>query len=168
MNTAIILTALVVAAVLAFTPRIRDSSAWKATVTPLSSIMGSGFLVAAPLIAAEAGVYAPLALAALLIVAFAIGGMIRFNIRFAEPEPASGPGDDAGEHRAHRDHFQRTRANWTSLERWGAGSFEQLSHVVLAGAYIISVTYYLQLLSAFLLDRFGVHDLMWSRVTTWA
>ena len=39
MNAAIIVVALVVAAVLAFTPRIRTSSSWKATVTPLSSIM---------------------------------------------------------------------------------------------------------------------------------
>lgn len=90
MNAAIVVVALVVAAVFAFTPRIRTSSAWKATVTPLSSIMGSGFLVSAPLVAAEAGVYAPFAMASLLVLAFAIGSMIRFNIRFAEPEPGRG------------------------------------------------------------------------------
>jgi len=162
MNAAIVVVALVMAAVFAFTPRIRTSSAWKATVTPLSSIMGSGFLVSAPLIAAEAGVYAPFAMAALLLVAFAIGSMIRFNIRFAEPEP--GPDDGVPGHRAHRGHHQRTRAYWTSHERHLVRSLEQLSHVVLAGAYVISVTYYLQLMSAFLLDRFGVSDLLWSRV----
>jgi len=96
------------------------------------------------------------------LVAFAIGSMIRFNIRFAEPEP--GPDDGVPGHRAHRGHHQRTRAYWTSHERHLVRSLEQLSHVVLAGAYVISVTYYLQLMSAFLLDRFGVSDLLWSRV----
>ncbi|MCB9730027.1 MAG: hypothetical protein H6744_10165 [Deltaproteobacteria bacterium] len=166
-SAAIIIGALLVAALLALTPRIRRSSAWKATVTPLSSIMGSGFLVSAPLVAAEAGLYAPLAMAGLLVVAFAIGGMIRFNIRYAEPE-AEGGGEpsDAGSdaHRAHRGHHQRSRGHWSGAQPRLTGTLEKASHVVLAVAYVVSVTYYLQLLSAFALDRFGVADLLWSRV----
>ena len=56
MSAFIIATAALVAALLAFTPKVRASRAWKATVTPLSSIMGSGFLVSAPLVAAAVGV----------------------------------------------------------------------------------------------------------------
>ena len=83
--------------------------------------------------------------------------MIRFNIRFAEPRDEDG--DDEDEHRLHRGHHQSSEPHWTGVERKVARPLEQLSHVVLAGAYVVSVTYYLQLLSAFVLDRFGVHDL---------
>ncbi len=177
MNALIILIALLVATPLAFAPRVRASRAWKATVTPLSSIMGSGFLVSAPLVAAEAGVYAPLAMAALLLVAFTVGAMIRFNIRFAEPAvaaPASGavgpdatghtPHEATTEHRADVSHFLRSVPHWISSDPRLTRTIEQLSHVVLAGAYVISVTYYLQLMSVFVLDHFGVHDPLWSRL----
>ncbi|MCA9609310.1 MAG: hypothetical protein KC619_27100 [Myxococcales bacterium] len=164
MGIAIVITALVVAGVLALTPRIRDSRAWKATVTPLSSIMGSGFLVSAPLVAAEAGVYAPLAMGALLAVAFAIGSMIRFNIRYAEGALEE-EGQD-GEHRMHRGHQHATVGHWSSTERTAARWLERGSHVVLAGAYVVSVSYYLQLLAAFVLDRLGIHDELWSRIGT--
>ena len=46
----IIVVALMLAAYLAFSKRLSTSSSWKATVTPLASIMGSGFLVSAPLL----------------------------------------------------------------------------------------------------------------------
>ncbi len=164
MSAAIAVAALAVAAVLAFTPRIRDSRAWKATVTPLASIMGSGFLVSAPLVAGEAGVYAPFAMAALLITAFSIGAMIRFNIRYAEPIFEGG--EEEGEHRLHRGHQELSETHWLPDGEHLTKPLEQLSHVVLAGAYTVSVTYYLQLLSAFVLDRFGVHDVVWQRVTT--
>ena len=174
MNVFIVITALVVAGALALTPQLRRSTAWKATVTPLSSIMGSGFLVSAPLVATEVGVYAPFAMIALLVVAFAIGAIIRFNIRFAEPDGSdSSDGSDsdsasAKQHRAHRSHHERSLVHWRALVRHPANTLEQISHVVLAGAYIISVTYYLQLLSAFVLDRFGVTDLLISRAMTTA
>ncbi len=191
MDAVIVVTALAVAGVLALTPRLRASRSWKATVTPLSSIMGSGFLVSAPLLAGEAGVYSPLAMAGLLLVAYGIGSLIRFNIRYAEPELEDT--DDHREHRLHRGHHARTQAHWQShepghapestqrteprqqtepseelegIERRVARPIEQLSHIVLTGAYVISVTYYLQLLSAFVLDRFGVHNLTASRLTT--
>lgn len=160
----VLVTAVATAAVLAFTPRIRSSRAWRATVTPLSSIMGSGFLVCAPLLAGEAGLFAPVAMAVLLLVAFAVGSMIRFNIRYAEPELEDD--DEPGEHRLHRGHRQCSRSHWSRLEQRVAAPVERASHVVLAGAYAVSVTYYLQLLAAFVLDRLGMHDLIAGRVLT--
>jgi hypothetical protein len=44
-NAVIIIFALLLAGHLAFSKRLGTSSNWKATVTPLASIMGSGFLV---------------------------------------------------------------------------------------------------------------------------
>jgi hypothetical protein len=164
-NAALVLGALAVAAVFAFTPRLRSSSAWKATVTPLSSIMGSGFLVCAPLVATEVGVWAPLAMAALLAIAFAIGTAIRFNVLHAETD--LGDKDCSEEHTAHRGHHERTGGHWKDeQERRIATWTERLSHVVLAGAYVISATYYLQLLSAFTLDRVGIEGSVWSRSLT--
>ncbi len=117
---------------LAFSPRLTKSSNWQATVTPLASIMGSGFLVSAPLLAGIVGNLALFCMAMLLVVAYLVGGAIRFNIRHFEP-----------------------------IENKGHGLAQDLaflSRIVLTGAYFISITYYLQLLAAFLLNALGVHD----------
>ncbi len=55
LSTIIIVVALAMGAYLAFSKRLGASSSWKATVTPLASIMGSGFLVSAPLLAGIVG-----------------------------------------------------------------------------------------------------------------
>jgi hypothetical protein len=68
LNVVIIVTALVLASYLAFSKRLAGSSSWKATVTPLASIMGSGFLVSAPLLAGIVGNLALFCMAALLLV----------------------------------------------------------------------------------------------------
>jgi hypothetical protein len=124
---------------LAFSTRLARSEGWKATVTPLASIMGSGFLVVAPLLADSVGYFAVLCMGGLLLLAYAVGGAIRFNIRHFEPI----------EH-------QRGPAQTVSF----------VSRIVLAGAYFISVTYYLQLLSAFLLNAFGYSSELWSNIIT--
>ncbi|MGB3385624.1 MAG: hypothetical protein WBA64_13270 [Marinomonas sp.] len=124
---------------LAFSTRLARSEGWKATVTPLASIMGSGFLVVAPLLADSVGYFAVLCMGVLLLLAYAVGGAIRFNIRHFEPI----------EH-------QRGPAQTVSF----------VSRIVLAGAYFISVTYYLQLLSAFLLNAFGYSSELWSNIIT--
>ncbi len=126
--------------------------------------MGSGFLVSAPLVASVTGLWAPVAMAALLVVAYGIGAMIRFNIRYAEDLSDQAP--PSREHRLHRGHRDRTRRSWEPAERTVAVSAEKASHVILAGAYVISVSYYLQLLSAFVLDQLGVHDASWNRLGT--
>lgn len=128
LNFYIIAIALVITLFLAFSRKLAHSESWKATVTPLASIMGSGFLVVAPLLAESVGYFAVLCMGVLLILAYAVGSAIRFNIRHFEPI----------EH-------QKGYAQAVSF----------VSRIVLAGAYFISVTYYLQLLSAFLLKAFG-------------
>lgn len=126
---------------LAFSPKLSSSKPWKATLTPLASIMGSGFLVVAPLLANTVGYYAVFCMGVLLLLSYAVGSAIRFNIRHFEPvEHQKGP----------------------------AQSVSFISRIVLAAAYFISVTYYLQLLSAFLLKAFGYESDFWSNVITTA
>lgn len=136
---------------LVFSRSLARSSAWKATVTPLASIMGSGFLVCAPLLYDNVGNWATLAMAGLLALAYAIGSVIRFNIRQAEPL-LNAPGPScAGSPKEHRLHKSHCETGLRVLVQEVASFLEKLSHVVLAGAYVISVSYYLQLLASFAL-----------------
>ena len=68
-----------------FHPRLLKNQSWQATLTPLSSIIGSGFLIIAPMLASVIGIYSPIAVTGIVILAYAIGGVIRFNIIHAEP-----------------------------------------------------------------------------------
>jgi len=132
LNIVVIAVALALAGYLAFSRRLARSSAWKATVTPLASIMGSGFLVSAPLLAGIAGNLAVACMAVLLVLAYAVGSAIRFNIRHFEP-----------------------------IENRGHGPAQDVAfaaRIALAGAYFVSVTYYLQLLAAFVLNAAGVES----------
>lgn len=113
---------------------VRNSKGWSATVTPLASIIGSGFLVSVPLLASAIGVWAVAAVVALTALAFLIGGAIRYNIEHGEP---LFEGAEAG-------HSIR--------------SIETLSHFVLIAAYFISVAYYLVLLATFGLKLVGSSD----------
>ena len=139
LNFSIVTIALCVFLYLAFSPRLARIEGWRATVTPLASIMGSGFLVVAPLLADSVGYFAVFCMGILLLLSYSVGSAIRFNIRHFEPI----------EH-------QRGPAQTVSF----------VSRIVLAGAYFISVTYYLQLLSAFLLKAFGYESELWSNVIT--
>jgi len=132
LNAVIIIVALALGGYLAFSRRLATSSNWKATVTPLASIMGSGFLVSAPLLGGLVGNLALVCMAMLLVLAFMVGGAIRFNIRHFEPIENSGHGL--------------------------AQNIAFLSRIVLVGAYFISVTYYLELLAAFSLKTVGVQS----------
>jgi hypothetical protein len=147
----VILVALSAGGILLFNRRLAASSLWRATVTPLASIMGSGFLVCAPLLYANVGNYAVLAMAGLLCLAYAVGSVIRFNIQYGEPffEKRKVPVDiDRKDHRLHVAH----RGVASGVEAAEATEFlERASHVVLSGAYCVSVSYYLQLLASFAL-----------------
>jgi hypothetical protein len=120
-----------------FAPRLRSSKAWRATVTPLASIIGSGFLVSVPLLAEDVGNWAIVAMALLVCVSYFVGSAIRFNIRHAEPLLSAG------------------RLN---AEMRFTVSLERFSHFVLAFAYFVSVAYYLVLLGNFLLKGADVQS----------
>src|SRR5210317_2440383 len=92
LTAVIILVALALGGYLAFSRRLAASSNWKATVTPLASIMGSGFLVSAPLLGGLVGNLALVCMALLLVLAYLVGGAIRFNIRHFEPIENKGRG----------------------------------------------------------------------------
>lgn len=109
-------------------PKLRNLEAWRATVTPLASIIGSGFLVVIPLFGHTLGSYAPLAMAAVLALAYGVGYVIRFNIRHVEGAIR----DDA----------------FLTLLEYAAS-------LVLALAYFVSVAFYLLLLASFVLQTLG-------------
>jgi len=102
--------------------RTGRSRAWAAAVAPLASIIGSGFLISAPLLGRLMGGYAPLGMAALLLLAAGFGGAVRRNIAHIE-------GD------AHAPRLAR--------------GLDRLSELALVFAYLVSVAYYLSLLAAF-------------------
>ncbi|HJZ79817.1 MAG TPA: hypothetical protein VKD91_05710, partial [Pyrinomonadaceae bacterium] len=56
-----------------------------ARATPLASIFGSGFLVIVPILNGAVGPYSIVAMACVCTLAYAMGSVIRFNIRHAEP-----------------------------------------------------------------------------------
>lgn len=124
-----------------FHPHILRSKAWRATVTPLASIIGSGFLVAGPLLGMTAGRWAVLAMAGLCAMAWLFGSAIRHNIAQVEPlldADGDGKWDD-------------------SAPRW-LPTMERLSDLALAFAYFISVAYYINLFAAFGLRLVDVQD----------
>lgn len=115
--------------------RVRGNSLWRATVTPLASIIGSGFLIVAPLLSDLSGKWAPFAMAGIVALAWGLGSVVRFNIRHAEPVLAAG--------------------NETRALRWA----EDASRMALALAYIVSVTFYLRLMASFVMDAADVHSI---------
>ncbi len=121
LNIAILLT-VVLAGGAMLLPGLRKSRTWRAMVTPLASIIGSGFLILGPLLQASYGKYAPLAMVVLCLVAWSFGAAIRYSIAERARSPAPG------------------RA---------VSRLDRASEVVLGLAYIISVAYYLNLFGAF-------------------
>lgn len=122
--------ALTVTGILSFTG-IARSTTWRAMVTPLASIIGSGFLICGPLLAKEFGSAAIVAEAALLVIAYAVGAVVRFNIAHVESYLANSRFHD--------------RAAWLA----------RINQVVLSLAYAVSVAYYLKLLAEFSLQPFS-------------
>lgn len=81
--TVALIGALLVTVALTF-GKFARSDGWHATITPLASIIGSGFLICGPLLAREFGGAALDAMAVLLAIAYAAGAVIRFNIIHVE------------------------------------------------------------------------------------
>ncbi|RMG18866.1 MAG: hypothetical protein D6731_01035 [Planctomycetota bacterium] len=125
--------------------RLRVNGLWRATVTPLASIIGSGFLVVVPLLGHTVGGFAFFAMALVVALAYAIGAAVRFNIRHVEPLLAV-----------------KGEAPRLLVRVEAAGD------LALALAYFVSVTFYLRLLSAFVLRglAFDEHSLLAEVLTT--
>lgn len=129
---------------LLFRPHLFTSDKWRATVTPLASIIGSGFLVVAPLLHHIVNGYAAVAMLVVVALSYAIGYVLRYNIRHVEPILDSRGG--------HRTLFFT----------------EQVANLALAVAYLISVAFYLRLMASFLLQAIGVEDDFSANVITTA
>ncbi|WP_457605699.1 hypothetical protein [Nitratifractor sp.] len=140
-NILVIATTLLVTLLL-FSKPVEKSSWWAATVIPLASIIGSGFLVIAPILQMRVGKYAEIAMLMLVLTAYAIGAAIRFNIRYVEPKLAAGTLHPS------------------------AHLFEGLSQWALSFAYIVSVTYYLSLFGDFVLRGVNRVDPTLSHIIT--
>ena len=122
METALILLLTLATGALLAWPRLARAPLWRAALTPLASIIGSGFLVLGPILNTSYGGWAPAVMGARCLVPYGFGAAIRHNIaRRACPGPRS-----------------RTEALLEGLASW-----------VLAFAYFISVAYYLNLFGAF-------------------
>jgi len=119
-------------------PRLIRAPLWRATVTPLASIIGSGFLVAGPVLGHTAGNWAWLAMFGLCAVAYLFGSAIRRNILLVEPILANGPP--------------------TTIF-----VLERCSDLALAFAYFVSVAFYLNLLASFGLRGLGIIDVELTR-----
>lgn len=119
LNTALIIGFAVLVGSVLMHRALRTNILWRAMITPLASIIGSGFLILGPLLARNYGLWAPVAMLCLCGVAWGFGMSIRANIaRIGEgPAPAS--------------------------------LAERLSGSLLAVAYVISAAYYLNLFGAF-------------------
>ncbi|MGZ9811240.1 hypothetical protein ACXN5S_12330 [Pseudoroseicyclus sp. H15] len=125
MENALIVVAVVVTGGILLWPRVFRAPLWRATVTPLASIIGSGFLILGPVLNAEYGAWAPAVMAALCVVAWAFGSAIRTNIASIEAVKDRG----------------RSVAALEGASQW-----------VLAFAYVIAVAYYLNLFGAFAVE----------------
>jgi hypothetical protein len=137
--TSFILATIVAAGVLLLHPRLANAKNWRAAITPLASIIGSGFLVLGPILDASYGYLAPLVMAALCFVAFLFGAAIRFNIAAIEAEPE----------RNKAERVLEVAASWT-----------------LTFAYIISVAYYLNLFGAFAVSLNQIAESFHAKIVT--
>lgn len=88
-----------------------------------------------PLLASVVGIFSPVAVIGIVILAYAIGSVIRFNIMHVEPRIKDGSLPPITQ------------------------SVEYLGNVVLVLAYIVAVAFYLSLLSSFLLSYLGMDSI---------
>ena len=122
---------------------LRRARMWTIIVTPLASIIGSGFLVVAPLLYSNFGRWSLPAILMINGFALAIGFIIRTNIVYFEP----------------------------LLEQGLIGNrfvlmTERLSNAALGISYVISIAFYLNLLSSFALELFDLREPLAIRLLT--
>lgn len=129
-----------VLAVVLFQRKVLSSRLWRATVTPLASIIGSGFLISGPILAHASGGLAPVVMLGLCAVAYLYGSAIRYTMVVQEDAGGTLP---------------------TQLTSIGT-----LSDYALSIAYFVSVAYYLNLFAAFGLRMVGVIDPQMTRLVS--
>lgn len=142
MTAAFVIASVLAIAAALLRPGVRSSESWRATVTPLASIIGSGFLVVTPLLSAVVGPWAPLAMAGIVGLAYWVGSAMRLVIAEVEPELVIRVPDRA----------------LVDLDR--------LSRLLLGFAYVASVAFYLRLMSVFVLRAVGDGDVAAQLLTT--
>lgn len=111
-------------------------------VTPLASIIGSGFLVVTPLLASVVGSWAPVAMAAIVLLAYWVGSAMRFVIAEIEPRLAA------------------VSASRTLVD------LDRLAKLMLGFAYVVSVAFYLRLMASFVLRSAGDGEVASNLLTT--
>ncbi len=141
LNSAVVIGIALVTTLILFLPRVVGSPVWRATVTPLASIIGSGFLILGPLLQQTYGAYATVAMAALCLVAFGFGSAIRFNILALVDGALPG----------------RVARRLDRISAWA-----------LAFAYIVSVAYYVRLFGSFAVELTPVNDVLHAKLVTTA
>ena len=111
--------------------KLLDSKLWGATVTPLASIIGSGFLIVAPLLHSVFGKWAPMGIIVLVVLGYGIGNIIRFNITHVESYLAGS-----------------SKGLIVTLEK--------ISQMALGISYAISVAFYVSLFTSFVSKEIGI------------
>jgi hypothetical protein len=104
-----------------------------ATVTPLASIFGSGFLIIVPVLERSLGAWSVAGAVGVCAVAWFVGTAVRHCVRVVEPRMASG-----------------------ELDPFTA-RLDRASDVVIVVAYVISVALYLRIMAGYIVD-YAVDD----------
>ncbi len=73
-----------------FSKKVLENQTWRATMTPLASIIGSGFLISAPVLDKLAGDNAIWCMLGLCALSYSLGEVIRWNIAQVEDGPNKG------------------------------------------------------------------------------
>ncbi|QQA41680.1 hypothetical protein [Pelagovum pacificum] len=123
-------------------PALARKDWWRATMTPLASIIGSGFLVLGPVLSHAYGLWAPAMMALLCVVAWLFGMAIRRNIADLA---------DGEDQRGRAERGLDAAASWA-----------------LVGAYFIAVAYYLNLFGSFAVNLTPWNDPVHARIVTTA
>jgi hypothetical protein len=110
--------------------------------TPLASIFGSGFLVIISVLGGSVGPYSVFAMAAVCALAYAVGSVIRYNIRHAEPA-------------LKRDDTPRLITTLSII-----------AQIALIPAYIISVALYVRILASYALGIFNSKNVFDQKLLT--
>lgn len=104
----------------------------RASVTPLASIFGSGFLIIVPVLERTLGALSVIGVAGVCALAWCVGTAIRHNVACVEPLDADGSLD-------------------VTTRR-----VEEASDLVIVVAYVISVALYLRIMAQYVVDAAGL------------